>query len=533
MPSRSSKKQGKKKASRKKSARKASRKIGQWLEEGAKETEQARERAELEAKRRELRDGPNLTISDERLSELEDRQRYVITAAMNNVEVNQDFWKAILRYASANDAQIIVAPIRYKNPTSPGEYTVHGSGWWWPEEVAPYLCASTVRLHKRFWYMGGIRVQATAVNPLSGLDMLGKGASTIFGHSQVAMNVVPTPQYDLPKCMMTTGTCSLPGYSESKAGAKAEFNHSLAAVVVETDDGGAFHFRQLMADSEGGFYDLDAYYHAKGIRRKMKIEALVLGDTHVWSTCPMVRKATFDAKDSIVKVLRPSKIIHHDLIDAQSISHHHRNDPITKFAKHKYERSSLRKEMDDVLKYLEATTPRGSEVVVVGSNHHDHISRWVLESDWKKDIENADIYLELAKAMVDNVRMTDQGIKTIDPFGAWIMGRLSPGLRKRVIFLAREVSYRVKGIELSLHGDMGLNGARGSLKSLSRIGTKVIIGHSHTPGIEKGAYQVGTSTRLLLEYNRNSPSSWLNTHSLIYGNGKRTLINVINGRWRA
>lgn len=87
------------------------------------------------------------------------------------------------------------------------------------------------------------------------------------------------------------------------------------------------------------------------------------------------------------------------------------------------------------------------------------------------------------------------------------------------------------GIELSLHGDQGPNGARGSLKNLRRIGTKAIIGHSHSPGIDEGGMQVGTSTRLRLEYN-HGPSSWLNTHAVIYDNGKRSLINIIKGKWR-
>lgn len=37
---------------------------------------------------------------------------------------------------------------------------------------------------------------------------------------------------------------------------------------------------------------------------------------------------------------------------------------------------------------------------------------------------------------------------------------------------------------------------------------------------------------LVLEYNRGSPSGWMNTHCVIYLNGKRALINIIDGRWR-
>ena len=82
-----------------------------------------------------------------------------------------------------------------------------------------------------------------------------------------------------------------------------------------------------------------------------------------------------------------------------------------------------------------------------------------------------------------------------------------------------------------MHGDRGPNGARGSIKNLRRIGVKSIIGHSHSPGIDEGAYQNGTSTRLRLGYNVG-PSSWLNAHTVVYANGKRSLINIIDGKWR-
>jgi hypothetical protein len=82
-----------------------------------------------------------------------------------------------------------------------------------------------------------------------------------------------------------------------------------------------------------------------------------------------------------------------------------------------------------------------------------------------------------------------------------------------------------------MHGHLGANGARGGLRGFSKLGVKTIVGHSHTPGIIEGAYQVGTSSHLKLEYN-DGPSSWLNTHALVYPNGKRTLINIIKGKWR-
>ena len=100
----------------------------------------------------------------------------------------------------------------------------------------------------------------------------------------------------------------------------------------------------------------------------------------------------------------------------------------------------------------------------------------------------------------------------------------------RVIFLKRDQAHMIKDIDVSQHGDLGPNGPRGSVRNLHKMGVKNIIGHSHNPGIKYGTYQVGTSTGRL-EYTRG-PSSWLNTHCVIYPNGKRSLISIINGQWR-
>jgi len=60
---------------------------------------------------------------------------------------------------------------------------------------------------------------------------------------------------------------------------------------------------------------------------------------------------------------------------------------------------------------------------------------------------------------------------------------------------------------------------------------KTVIGHSHSPAILDGCYQVGVTGRLNQDYN-DLPSSWMNTHCVIYANGKRSLLHVIEGEWR-
>ena len=70
-----------------------------------------------------------------------------------------------------------------------------------------------------------------------------------------------------------------------------------------------------------------------------------------------------------------------------------------------------------------------------------------------------------------------------------------------------------------------------TIRNLRRVGVRSVIGHSHSPGIEEGCYQTGTSTFLRLEYN-SGPSGWLQAHVLVHADGKRQLIIIIDGKWR-
>ena len=94
------------------------------------------------------------------------------------------------------------------------------------------------------------------------------------------------------------------------------------------------------------------------------------------------------------------------------------------------------------------------------------------------------------------------------------------------ITLGRNESYKVKNWELAQHGDIGSNGSRGSLLQFRNLNTKIIVGHYHSPGRKDGALSVGTSTKLRVGYN-NGPSSWLQSHVIIHGDGRAQHINFM------
>lgn len=454
-------------------------------------------------------------------------QRYVITAAVNATPVNAPFWRALKRYAAHRNARLVVVPLRYRNPTS--IWTAEqGSEDWWPSEVVPYLYSERVKLHPGLELLADIRTQPTAQQPLNGMDSITAGRSGILAHPRLALTTIPTPQSKLPKIMTTTGACTVESYSPTVAGAKGGHHHTFGACVVELA-GGAFHLRHINATPDGSFIDLTHEYRADAApRRAAPASALVLGDTHVDFVDPECDEATF-GPGGMVETLRPAAIVLHDVLDCYSVSHHHERDPVLKFAKHHAKRNNVLDEVKRCFDFIDSRIPRNTRCVIVGSNHNEHLGRWIRDTDPRKDPENAIVWAHLYAAMCSAARIGDSGLETVDPF-EWL-ARTGLARHASTEFVGRS-GLMIEGIEVGMHGDRGPNGARGSRKAMSRIGVKSVIGHSHSPGVDGGCYQTGTSSRLTLEYNAGSPSSWLHTHCVIYSNGKRALLHVVGGAWR-
>jgi len=275
--------------------------------------------------------------------------------------------------------------------------------------------------------------------------------------------------------------------------------------------------------------DLRHEYSGNKVRDTGGIAALVMGDTHVEFLDKHVDRATF-GKDGIVAALRPAQLVWHDVHDFYARTHHHANDAFIEYVKHLTGTDDVEKALDGTFAFVDSRTPKSTLNIFVYSNHPDMLARWVKRADWRTDPRNAKFLLKTALAMLEGSHMGPGGAQTLDPFEYWAARKLKT--YGQALFLELDESYRIEGIEVGYHGHYGLNGTRGSRASFAKIGTKVVIGHGHSPGIREGAYQVGTNSRLKLEYVKG-PSSWLHTDCVIYKNGKRSLINIIDGEWRA
>lgn len=454
------------------------------------------------------------------------RAIYVITAAQNATPVNKPFFAALQLYCRKRNATLLVIPYRYKNPTSRWSQAAEDDDWWAPE-LARQLIDIRTDLNPNLVLLADIKTQPTASTPLTGFETISGDKSAIIGHPKLELTTVPAPQSKMAKILTTTGAVTEKNYIPSKAGKKGEFHHTFGAALVEID-GKRFHLRQINACTDGSFIDLDTEYKPSGETKKVRAAALVMGDSHIDFVDPKVVEATF-GKSGIVAALKPEALVWHDIFDGYSGSHHHRGKVFTNLAKHRAGRTSVTAELERVFAFVDKHLPPECKSIFVPSNHVDHLRRWVEETDPRTDMENFEFLCETYLAMAKATTMTARGASTIDPFVYWAKRKLKSAARS--VFLNRDDSHLIHGIEVGMHGDAGPNGARGSRLGFSKIGVKTIIGHSHSPGIRDGCYQVGTSSYMGLEYQRG-PSSWLNCHALIYPNSKRSLVFVIDGRWR-
>lgn len=464
-----------------------------------------------------------------------DSKIFVITSAQNATPLHDAFWASLRQYCEFRDAELMVIPIRYKNATSRWTESQANAEWWLESplmEERPlqkYLWNVRKELNKNISVLGDIKVQPTAVSPLTGFEGLTHGESAILGHTKLQLKVIATPQGKYPKILTTTGACTVKNYTDTRAGKLGEFHHTLGAAVVEVD-GPRFHLRQINASKDGSFYDLDYLYD--GSKRKpvqySGVPAIVMGDTHVEGIDPVVERATFG---DIIPFFRPKKLFWHDLEDGGSVNHWAAKNPFVTGARYFSEQGSAAEEFYDALAFVKERTPADTLSYIVASNHNDWLHRWILDRDWKMlSPKDRGFYLKVASKLYEQTK-TLNGDQA-EQLNAFIMlAKEHFQADANIKVLDYEQSELVEGVECGMHGHYGPNGSRGSARSMRRIGVKSIIGHSHTPAIEEGCYQVGTSTKLTRGYT-HGPSSWLNTHAIIYPNGKRTLINIIDGKWR-
>jgi len=450
-------------------------------------------------------------ISSSLSKSIKTHKRFVITTAVNGSPVHQGFLKNLRVYCEKNKALLLILPAG--NEVAEMDSELADEQWVFDKT---YLNSNI--------YISAIKVPPRSVNPLSSLARIGqRNGSTIVASPKQFMEPVAVGDNKMPHIMMSTGAITRASYqkkdgSHDKNGLIALHDHVLGAIVVEIEDDKFYHFTQIQAEKSGAFVERTVYVK-NGKIGKLDPSHMVIGDYHVTETDPTAAKAWDEVSELCGNPIR----VHHDFFSGVSVNHHEEDNQILRAMLMAQNKLSLEQELRACAKVLDEETEKCNEVVIVASNHHDFVSKhYIPRGMYNRDPQNLDFASKLISPM----------IRGEDPIKFAIESLIGLKHPEKVRWLKRDESYRVAGVELGAHGDKGANGSKGSANTLEKGYGNCVVGHSHTPKIIRGFWQVGTSTYLKLPYTEGT-SSWCHASCLVYSNGSRQMIFSIGGRWRS
>ena len=440
---------------------------------------------------------------------------FVITWANNKTPVHDNFLCGFLGYASKRNAKPLVIPGRYKNPTSIWSEKVNE---YWAKEVTPYLYANKECIHPFLEILGDLKIQPTSSNPLQGLKSITEFKSTIIGHPRNHFEFLPVLDDYAKKILTCTGACTVPNYTDSGAGYKGKFHHTLGFVVVELE-GDHFHIRQVTADKCGNFYDIDlAWQKGKLVENKKGCEVFNLGDVHVDSLDYEVEEATF----KLIKKITPKYVVAHDVFDGGSLKHW--NTIYQDMILMRNEGFRVDKEIERTFDWIEKRgVGKPYTMIIPAANHNDWLDRW-LENNSLKQVLDKRTFVDYSakKAQL----MEKYGIKYKGLFAHMV----DEHFKGKVITLGRNDSFLVNGVEHSLHYDQGANGSRGSKNQFKNLNVKTTGGHSHSSFRKDGAMAAGAMTKKK-SYEKGLGSKSI-SHVIQWYDGKRQAIHYVNGKFK-
>ena len=459
-------------------------------------------------------------FTDENMEELEGlvegKSFITISTAVTGSKVHEGFYNALKNLNKRKNGVDLYIPVT--DPAADASWDIS------PKLGMDHIVFGDLALNSNI-FISGIRMSAKQIDPTTGLNRMGHKRSFIFGSPKQHMRVKANSNVKHPHVSMGTGAITKPNYKTSRylserTAKLAEVDHKMGAIVVELDSDEKYYFRQIQPSASGAFADLGKLYKPNGEVEDYAPEFMVLGDLHPGET----DEVAMGCWEEVARTTNVQNLVVHDGVNGHSISHWLEGKIIEKARMAKNKMTNLEEEGRLCAAYYRrmlAWLPKGGKIYMVPSNHNDFLYRYINDKRFVRDYENLDF--------VARVLLT-RTLNGEDPAKVLVEHFLSDEERKRIVWWGEDEDFRYAGVQLASHGDHGPNGGKGNIKNQEEAYGSCIIGHSHTPGIYRGAYQVGTSTHRKLAYAKG-PSSWMQTSCLLYKNGSRQLINCIEGSW--
>ncbi|MFA9261803.1 MAG: hypothetical protein ACEQSB_00385 [Undibacterium sp.] len=468
-------------------------------------------------------------------------RKFVFTGAQNDAVIHEGFWENLKTYAKLIGAEIVVGPWTYEtqwwSETNPLSRAYHS-------EISNYMCFGQMKIGENFVFCGEMNTLPTANRPISDLTTYSRGRWAVFPHARLQLKSVPsTDPHVQAHQVMTTGSVTRPKVIPRKAGIKSIFHQIIGATIVEFDKDGDVFCRQINADDDGSFYDLNYFVSGGAVTDDNRIDALISGDIHLRKAKPenflgtfgFDPKSTDTADGSIVETLMPAEILLHDLHDNEERNHHNVGDNAHNYEMAFRNRGGVLGEVKDGAAFLARLRHIFAQITVIDSNHDLALERYIREGRYRNDGINIRMGLRMEDAYLEwreQVAIDLDANKTPPSFSLleWAMRDIAKSELDDVRWVHDGYSHVINGIECGNHGFRGSNGAKGTVAGFAQLGRKMNIADKHSPEIMDGVYVAGCMN-LRQGYNKG-PSGWAIAHIVQYQNGKRTIITMQKGKWR-
>lgn len=433
------------------------------------------------------------------VKDLQPSSTYFVTWAQANTPIDRNLWKNMKAYADHTNAEIIVLPGTYSISDSQYEKLPEV----WAKEINPYLFAREEKLHKYLSIISDAHVLPTAERPLRGFEGVTGEDSSIVGHPRQHIESVATLPNSTDKFLMTTGAITVPNYRKARVGKKAKFNHVMGFLVIEIIDEDNFIPRHVSTTPDGNFIDLMFLVENGKVTRELDVEAFAM-EVHLQLEDKEVLKSVYEFS----KYLSPKRLVLHDLFNGTSVNPHIKSDFIEKVVRSEDGQDCVLSEINYMLDFLEDWKTVG-EIHVIPSNHNDWLDRWVRNGSGSTDVKNIRIFNELQNILID--KKAEKGLI------AWAIDDEFEG--DGVITYGRNDSFKICGIEMNNHGDLGASGAKGTPETFRKLNTKIVSGDKHFLYTLDGACGIGIVAKKDHGYNKGL-GKWVQSIGLVNRHGK-------------
>ncbi len=484
--------------------------------------------------------------------------RYLLTSAQNNTHVHKEGLKNLLAYrdflAERGSCELLIGTFSYAIDAYGAKAVKRGrfdpksdalGKMWYAPEIVPYFADESIQLAPGLVWCGEMNILPTATDPLIGLDTYNGRNSNIVPHVKFAMDSIASLPDEATKFNYSTGAITQRNYIQKRIGIIAERSHCYGALLVEVDSDGNWYVRQLQIGERGEVYDIGpaGFRGVKIVNGKCAtiastdrpgktyVEAITWGDIHAAEMDLDVRELGWGF-GGMLDQLAPRKQFWHDVFSMRSRNHHELRNFHRTFQKMVDGEGLVEDEAQVTADFMREGWREWCETFVVRSNHDRHIDRWLNEADPTRDPPNARYFMELQAMMLRAMEDGNRDFNVLE----YALRSAEGGIPGDIRFLGEDESFVIckaahGGIECGLHGDLGPNGARGSTRSLMKLGRPANKAHDHTAAIRWPVFSSGACS-LNFPYMKG-PNAHSVSHTVTFENAARQVVTFWAGKFRA